>query len=351
VGKSGFVNARRWDVVTWLDTSAIDSFARLAPHQSAVLRKLQQRSRQVTEVLALGGRVLLTLPRDHPSGVLELLLAEDLGRLVVRLRGKKISASLPLDRLPDILDGVSSSERAHFSLDLKPYKPSARDRDKVLTTGLAAGISLRYSPPSRRASSWPIQLHWKFRFPDQPQPAPECCAHQQPLMHVALPLLECDWGRQLLQSLTFHSNLPLGWSVTVINEGKPGGTPPTLLARVIDHGHVRIPADRMAEKRQGFQRLQVLPPPASSGMQLVAATQLAELRSGAAKGPLLLRNRSDLHGMIFVDGVLVAWVGRGKELALKGLAPGYYRVYAVSPTGVRYWGPRDTYVPGALTLR
>ena len=80
------------------------------------------------------------------------------------------------------------------------------------------------------------------------------------------------------------------------------------------------------------------------------AAELAKLRGGKRGGPLRVANHSGHAAYVVVDGLVIGWVSAGSEHAFGGLAAGFYRVYAVTPTAVRSWGPLDTYVPGPVTL-
>ena len=50
------------------------------------------------------------------------------------------------------------------------------------------------------------------------------------------------------------------------------------------------------------------------------------------------------------DGAMLGRVGPKSEIRMDGLASGYYRLYARSRYGTFAWGPRDQYIPGAMTV-
>jgi len=332
-----------------LDNGGVGSFVRLTPLQQGALTRLTERSRLSLRVDARGGRVLIALPPEHPAGPLELLLAEDQDRLFVFVPKPRLRLSLPMARLPDILDGVTPSARTDFAMELEGApEPARRRREHHKIRDQHASITLSYFPDPQRADSWSIQHRLTLAFLDRPRPF--YTVFQQPLLHVALPLLQTSRGRLALESLAFATGTPTGWSLTLINEGHPGGTPPTLHVTAHDRGWNPVPARAISIERQGFRPGRTMPR-SVPGMQLTAGTALADLRSGKSEGPLAVHNRSGCSAYLYADGVLLGWVGPGSQFSFAGLPAGYWRIYAVSPTGLRYWGPHDLYVPGPLTLR
>lgn len=347
---------RLYTVTQRLDPAPIQTFARLSPAQRRVLRELTSRSTIRTRVHAAGGRVLLSLSPRHPGGPMEILLCEETHRLVVFLPRPRLSFTLPLERLPDVLDGCPASRRDDFAVgadpagdkEAAPVQPDATDwpwRTRVVDLPL----SYRYFPRPGRPVSWPIRQPFSLTVLDAPRPF--YSVFQQPLLHLALPALQSDSGVLVLEALAWRSGTPLSWSTTVRNEAKPGGAAPTFHATVDDHGWVRVAPGRLAATRDGYRKGRELTRALGKGAQIVPAARLAGLRSGRTTGSLTVNNRARHAALVYVDGFLLGWVGARSSFELKGLPDGYYRVYAVSPTGVRYWGPNDMYVPGPLTLR
>jgi len=349
-------HVHHWTVKTRLESSpAIGSFARLTPDQRRHLDSLIDRSTIPIEISAAQGRVLVTLPYQHPGGPVELLLAEDMDRIFVFHPQRKLSHDVPLDRLPDLLDGHEASVRSDFVAEIEA--PPPQQRPPTRTALLGATISLRYNPRPGHPLSWPIQQRVTLVFPDTPRPF--YSVFQQPLLSICLPLLQSSLALELLQAqrgaLVLESlawNLaapPQSWTTTLSNEGNPGGAAPTFHSKVVARGWVPVPPDRLSTSRHGYRngRRWVQ----AAGIQLVPPTQLAGLRATRTTGALTISNRGRYLAQIYADGALLGWVTPGKTFAFRGLPDGYYRLYAVSPTGVRYWGPHDQYVPGPWTLR
>jgi len=346
-----------WTVTQRLESTPILGFARLDDRARRVIQKLIRSSSISTEVRASGGRVLLSLDRRHPAGPAELLLCEDLDQLVVLRPDRRQTHTLPLGRLPDVLDLHESSTRADFDIDDKqtgqeaaeaPTAPRIEHRWPWRTRTHDDTILYRYTPQPGRATSWPIRQPFTVTYLDQPRPF--YAIFDQPLLHVALPLLQTPRGVLLLESLAWRTGTPLAWTTTVRNEGKPGGVPPTFHATVDDHGWVRGAPDQLVANRAGYHTVRALTG-AGEGLQIVPPPSLAGLRQRPSTGKLSIENRARRAAWIYVDGFLVGWVGPRRQLAVQGLPDGHYRIYAVSPTGVRSWGPMDVYVPGPLTLR
>jgi len=339
--------AHRWIVTSRLDPANIGTFTRLTPARRATLDDLVSRSTVPLEVYASQGQLLLRLSARHPAGPMDLLLQEDQDQIRGHLPRSKLRFDAPLDHLPDLLDGRSGSTRADFGAELSaaaPPRPTAASAIK--TAELDATLTFRYLPRPGHPLSWPIQQQVQILFADSPRPF--FSVFQQPLLHVVLPLLQARRGVLLLESLAWNvTAAPVAWSTTTSNEGQPGGQPPTFRASVEDQGWVWIPSSLMAASRSGYHEGR--PSPGSS--QLVPATQLAALRPTQSAGPLTVENHGGSSAMVYADGILMGRVADRQKLAIKGLPAGFYQLYAVSPSGVRCWGPHPLYVPGPWTLR
>jgi hypothetical protein len=164
-------------------------------------------------------------------------------------------------------------------------------------------------------------------------------------------LLLNERGMLVLESLAFTTGFPISWSLSVTNEGRPGSHPPAIHGQVRDYGHIRVPLDSVALKRRKYTAGRRLFRRSAPGMQLIPAADLKALRASQPAGPLEVNNRSGFAAKIYVDGIRIGWVGPKKTFSFRGLPAGYYRVYGLSPTAVRSWGPFDIYVPGPITLR
>jgi hypothetical protein len=340
--------ARRWLLRRRLDPARVGSFARLSPVQRAATDRLVRDSVLTAEVNARGGRVLVRLSRHHPLGPVDLLLAEDRDRLFVFVPESRLSFSQPLRRLPDLLDGHVGARCVDFAAEIEPATGGRSGNQ--LAGGLNVALAYSYLPEANRPRRWSIRHRFNLTFLEAPRPF--YSVFQQPLLHVALPTLQSRRGRQLLEGLAFRTGEPLAWISTIENEGRPAGAKPTFHVTVERHGWVRVPVDSLSVTRRRYRPGHTpLPSPRADGLQRIPAPRLAGLRDARQTGELTIANRSAHAALVFVDGAMIGWVAPGRRFAFKGFPTGYYRAYAVSPTGVRYWGPKDLYVPGPWTLR
>lgn len=295
------------------------------------------------------GRVLLRLSPHHPLAGAELLLAEDLDRLFVFDPRTRLRFVLPLDRLHSVLDGYAGGQCVDFEGQTPRPEGTVRAGHQKAVR-VTATLSHRYLPEAGRPGAWTLRHRISIDGLDGPRPP--FSPFPQPLLHVALPTFQTPEGRLALQTLGFHSGEPAAWSTTVIREGGSERISPTFRATVERGGRVRLPVQRMLAERAGFRDAKtLLPAPSARGLQRVKAASLAGLRSSKGTGSVTVRNRSRYSALVFLDAVLLGWVAPRGELTFEGVPVGYYRLYAVSPTGTRQWGPSDSYVPGPWTLR
>lgn len=68
-------------------------------------------------------------------------------------------------------------------------------------------------------------------------------------------------------------------------------------------------------------------------------------------GRLQARNLTRRRLFVLIDGFRIGSVAPGQTFVFRHMPPGYYRLAARSPLGIRSWGPRDLYLPGTWTLR
>lgn len=343
-----FVHLQRYTLLSKLDPGPIATFARLTPKQRAALEVLFKRSGLRQEILVTDGRLLLSLPATHPSGEMEILLAEDLNKLVIFQPKKKHRTSLPRDRLPDVLEGVAPSSRANFSMTaLEPAAAQTGPLSRSKTRSLATRIGLRYRANRKSLKARSLRITFQVTVREEPRRLPITA----PLLHVALPLLQSRQGVLLLESLAYAlGRPPHGWERQVIDERGHDGAAMTLRTEVHDRGLTRVARCRMSAFRKGYKDVR-LGSRSKPGMQLLPPRSLGALRKAPAGGPLRVSNHSTSPAYVYIDGALLGWVGPGKRMSFKGLSPGFYRVYGRSPTGLHCWGPHDTYVPGPLAFR
>lgn len=97
-------------------------------------------------------------------------------------------------------------------------------------------------------------------------------------------------------------------------------------------------------------------PRSSPGRFLVAPAELERLSSaidaGTAGevGTLTVENRTDARVVLIVEGVPAATIDARRSVALRGLAPGSYRIGAMRPFGVFVRTAGHVTVPGTLVL-
>ena len=349
-----FFWARSYSLVSHLRTGPASSFARLTNPQKEALARLIRRSEIRHKLSVADGRILITMPRTLSpprTRPLELLLAEDLGRLVIFDPQRKLRFALPLDRLPDVLDGVMRSRRGDFRLDLA-VAAGTEARALPVPSGIkastfAARVSLNYFSDRKTHKPQRIEQQLEVALPDSPARLP----FYSPTLLVALPLLQAPSGLPALESLTFAlGRPPLSWALTTKNHSRASHAASTIITRVFDQGHVRVPRCEFAEDRKDYRDARTLLRPQGKGLQRFLPTELARLREARAGGAMAVHNRSRFVAHVHVDGALLGWVAPGSAMDFNGLPAGFYRVQARSPLGIRTWGPVDMYVPGPLTL-
>ncbi|MBK8480053.1 MAG: hypothetical protein IPL40_02590 [Proteobacteria bacterium] len=364
-----------------LELPGIDSFARLEPSQRTALEALQVASALELHVYALSERALIVLPRAHPAGELVLLWRGDRDRLMVRAPDGWLH-SLRRELLPEVLDRAASAEHTLEPPRLEALASTDATRAPTRSPLRRGAWRLRarahYRPLAQQAAPWALRLRldlWTSLLGLEGGPT------AQILLALALPLCAGHDGLMALDALAEQvGGTPIGWRLKVVNESLPAGRAPIWRTEVTVLGAASMP-----ERRLGFSGLSgrdsdhlrishQLPAPTLAGLQVVAPAALAALRApgpsstsarGRATAPrppsarpsagddakaLRIDNQSAGAALIYVDGVLLGWVAGGETFTFAGLRPGYYRVFAVAPTGARSWGPQDLYLPGTWTL-
>jgi hypothetical protein len=96
--------------------------------------------------------------------------------------------------------------------------------------------------------------------------------------------------------------------------------------------------------------------PVLARKQLLEPSAVARLRPSRAEpaaGPepvLRVHNHTPSRALLVAQGVAIAWIDAGAELAIEGFAPGHFRVGAVRPLGVLRMPPKLVRVPGELHI-
>jgi hypothetical protein len=344
------------------------SFARVEAPQGQQLLRLQRRSRVTIKVYVEARRTLVVLPSTHPAASMRVLLGSDLEQLWVH-SPDKWSYELPLAALPDILDrGGGSHRRRDERLELRsspspaPQATLAAPRDLASAQHEARlGLPYRYRSAKRGAPRWNVRIALRLRFATPlplglTAPAPRAW----PLAPLALPLAAPQdlTLADVLRDLPQGPGATLGWLRTVDNQSV-GSRPLRLATRVEDRGWVRMPERHFSTAQPGYRRAARLPPPRRDGLQIVADSLLHGLRKATAEpqagveaaATLTVNNGASVAAFLHLDGVRLGWVAPGKTFRFQGMRPGYYRLVAHAPSGVRSWDARDLYLPGELTLR
>lgn len=65
---------------------------------------------------------------------------------------------------------------------------------------------------------------------------------------------------------------------------------------------------------------------------------------------LKVRNRTPFMVIMHIAGVRVGWMRPYRTGIIRGLMPGYHKLYAHSRFGSMSWGPREIWVPGTWNL-
>lgn len=335
------------------------AFARLDGAEAQAYERLRPSSVLRIRVFALTDRLLVLLPSTHPAASLQLLLADDrpFATGLTVFAPDKWSYQLTRSALPDVLDRATPSQRElgddapRQAVAVPPSLLQLLQSDRrSLLSALRVAVPLRYRSTAEQRD-WSVRAQLTVVVPAQPTPllGPHRPS-QQPLLSLALPLVQLARGAGLMETLGLTWGEPLAWQLEVDNETKSSGAAPRFAVRVEDRGWVSLPREHFATQRQGFRQGGRLPPPDSDGRQIVDRARLSALRRGASGGTLRVRNDSPVAAFVHIDGLRLGWVAAGHELSFEGLNRGYYRVYAHSPSGVRSWGPRDLYLPGELLL-
>lgn len=75
-----------------------------------------------------------------------------------------------------------------------------------------------------------------------------------------------------------------------------------------------------------------------------------ELELDGDRTLLRVRNRTPFMVILEVSGVRVGWMRPYRTGLIRGLQPGYHKLYAYSRFGSMSWGPREIWVPGSWNL-
>ena len=337
--QSGFVFARHHRISQSLQMPDILSFSQLSSPARSKLDRLITASAITIDVYAVGDRLLFVFPRGQPNGPFELLFDRATQELIAFFERGKQRMVVSRDQLPDLLDLVQESRRELVAIEHQLSKKGST------SSAEETRLRLRYRPTVRRAATWNLRIWLRVTGRRHHQIA---SLPYHSLYELALPLLGSTRDRQLSTWLTREGLLPTRWTRTVRNDSQPG-LDVRVLAKLEDRRWIRLPNKRFCRTRPEFKTVRRLPQ--TKGEQLQPPERIVGLRGATTRGALSVTNNSNFAAVLYVDGARLGWVAPHREIAIAGLTAGYYRIFAVAPTGVRSWGPSDIYVPGPIILR
>lgn len=330
------INVRYWRLRRRLSLPQIQSFAKLSLRQQESLAELTKAWHSPINIYSAGQRALIELAADHPAGPVKILLADDHDELTIFTPdGRQFTE--PHYRFADILD-CAQDALLHDAQQRQTHLP----RMDATAPHVQLQVEFRYRPQRARPQEFRMQLLGSF----EPVRHLPVGARDNSVLHAGLPYLP---EHQLLQ-LGRAIGIPARWSSRIINRTLPDTLAANWLNEVDDKRWLPLPARRFARNRPGYRSTRARFRCASRGNQLIARSHLFWLRRGQVSGALEVKNRSGYAAYVYVDGIRMGWVGSGQSFAFTGLPDGYYRIYATSPSGIKSWRPRDTYIPGPFTL-
>jgi|GEM_PF-6972690 hypothetical protein len=330
------VNVRHWQLRHRLGLNDIRSFAKLSLRQQESLTKLTKAWHAPVNIYSAGQRALVELAADHPAGPIKILLTDDHNDITIfTADGRRFSE--PRHRLADLLDCTQSA----LFHDTQQRIVAVKGR-RSTSPGLGFELEFRYRPNRKRPSEWRMQLNAEFH----PVPHAPVGPIDNSVLHTALPFLP----QHQLTTLGNTLGAPKYWSSQIVNRSLPSKLAANWLSRVEDMRWLPLPARRFARTRPGYRATNARFRCSARGKQLIAASQLFWLRRGTVGGTLQMKNRSKFAAYVYVDGIRIGFIGSRSDFTFTGLPDGYYRIYATTPSGLKSWGPRDTYIPGPLTL-
>lgn len=182
------------------------------------------------------------------------------------------------------------------------------------------------------------------------------------LINFALLPLGGPWGARVLEQIRSMIGFPIRWTVSARCRHWPGERRsvvliaeliPSALGNLLEDA--KLKARRAALPPKGFTRR--FGPVHGLSRQDVPPAAMRRLRSAAISpeqersGKLRIRNLTERFLFIAIDGFRVGRVAPSSTFQFQHIPPGYYRVSAHSPLGLRSWGPRDLHLSGTWTIR
>jgi hypothetical protein len=98
------------------------------------------------------------------------------------------------------------------------------------------------------------------------------------------------------------------------------------------------------------QGLEVQALPVVGGALPAGAITVEEVARDGDRGLLKIKNRTPFIVILNIGGVRVGWMRPYRTGLIRGLVPGYHKLYAHSRYGTMSWGPRSIWVPGSWNL-
>ena len=106
----------------------------------------------------------------------------------------------------------------------------------------------------------------------------------------------------------------------------------------------------LASPAPAGRRLLARAAPGEVGLSSGPAVSVEQVAAQADRGVLKVRNRTPFIVILYIGGIRVGWMRPYRVGTIRGLVPGYHRLYAHSRYGSMAWGPRDVWVPGTWNL-
>jgi hypothetical protein len=270
----------------------------------------------------------------------------DQSRIVIRASGDRAevihAGQEPFGIVPraldDLLEGGPTWRSAYQAMP-------DHDEEEAPQTGVKLW-SLRFRHQAK-TGPWVRAVTTKLAVWYRPATTAEAAIGRLAMDLIALPHLGPE-GRPFLRREAAGVGIPLRWRVEVDDESLAGKTAaPVLEGEVARATPARVPESAL--HAPGAPRFGGIEPDA--GGLIGSRSLFLGLRPGGeSPGMLRIANRTPFHMYVLAEGSLLARVGPHSEIRVDGLPPGYYRLYARSRYGTAAWGPRDQYVPGAMTL-
>ena len=349
--------------------AAVAHYTSRTPEAQQEAKKIASLSTLTSRVYVFGDRMLLMAPESSPAADLRIVLAFDRGTATA-FDGKKWAYTVPIEQFADLVDFSPPSHRAVTNSQWvnKPHPVEMKScsipcsntcpvdcvlpnpqRRGLLTSYLS--MSANFSIEISRAQELPFSLQSRLELTTQ---AGNRSGHSaSPLYALVLPHFVGNHIGSSIEALARAGGIPTRWRVRYTNQRNRHNHAPTLAATLVDHGPMSIPLNHFAIVRPGVRSGHRLPRLQRSGVQVLSQEPLKRLRPTSTSErieTLVVANPSLQAALVYIDGMLLGWVAPENTFRFHGIPRGFYRLYALAPSGAKSWGPRDTFVGGTFSL-